>query len=120
MASSGLENVVRKFQFFQKCFDRLRPTLNPFRIANQSRSEPLLDQLDPAELTTLLELSEFGFHGRLLSLAHRALKRNSDERSDRLTGNVRMIYNSDQYGRVFIHKLGFRPTGMMREFHLLL
>lgn len=90
--------------------------LNPFRIAHTSRSEPLLDQLDPAEVAPLREFAEFGFHDRLLSLAKRALV-------DTLTNDPTVELETPEWSAmttsmmetVFTHNLGFRPTGMLRE-----
>lgn len=90
--------------------------LNPFRIINPSRSEPLLEQLDPEDVMPLRELAEFGFHGRLLSLAKRALK-------ETLTNDPAVELETPEWSAmmtsmveiVFTHNLGFRPTGMLRE-----
>lgn len=90
--------------------------LNPFRIINPLRSEPLLEQLDPEDVVSLRELAESGFHGRLLSVAKRALE-------DTLTNNPSIELEMPEWSvmvttgmeTVFTHNLGFRPTGMLRD-----
>jgi hypothetical protein len=90
--------------------------LNPFRIINPSRSEPLLEQLDPEEVMLLRELAESGFHGRLLSLAKRALKETlTNEPTVELEAPEWSVMMTSMVETVFTHNLGFRPTGMLRE-----
>jgi len=90
--------------------------LNPFRIINATRSEPLLEQLDPSDVALLRELAEFGFHGRLLSLAKTAIK-------DTLTNDPTVELETPEWSvmrnsmleTVCTHNLGFRPIGILRE-----
>jgi hypothetical protein len=90
--------------------------LNPFRIINPFRGDPVLDQLAPKERNSLREISELGFHGRVLSLAKRAL-------NETLTFDPDVELETPEWSAmltsmietVFTHNLGFRPTGMLRE-----
>lgn len=90
--------------------------LNPFRIAEPSRANSILSQLNESERESFLETPELAFDGRLIRLAQRAIK-------DCLTDDYRAEVDTPYWGAivtqsqevVFTHNFGFRPTGIMRE-----
>lgn len=90
--------------------------LNPFKIADQERSNPLTTQLDEEHHAAFFEAPMLGFDGRLASIAQRTVR-------DCLTNSYScelefplwsaMVISSIEV--VYTHNFGFRPTGVMRD-----
>ncbi|MER8569029.1 hypothetical protein NKH85_12610 [Mesorhizobium sp. M0924] len=90
--------------------------LNPFNLAEPTRTSAFLEKIDERHRSNFLEYPQLGFDGRLIRIAQRALK-------DCLTHNYRGEVETPYWGGivessqevVFTHNFAFRPTGMMRE-----
>ena len=90
--------------------------LNPFKIADDERSNAITAQLNEKHHAAFFEAPMLGFDGRLASIAQRAVK-------DCLTNSyscelefplwAAMVTSSIEV--VFTHNFGFRPTGVMRD-----
>lgn len=90
--------------------------LNPFQIAPEGRADAILEQIGEEDRSSFFESPLFGFHGRLLRLAERAVK-------DCLTHNYdcelempnwsAMVVSAQEV--VFTHNFAFQPTGVLRE-----
>ncbi len=90
--------------------------INPFKLVNPERFEPIVKQITEGKIEELFEAATLGFDGRLIRIAQRAV-------NDCLTHNHRCevelpfwesIVKSPQEV-VFTHNFAFRPTGMLRE-----
>ena len=90
--------------------------LNPFHTPTEVRTTAILEQLDEDDRSAFLEVPRFGFDGRLLRIAQRALK-------DCLTNEVGSELGTPDWSEmvrsprevVFTHNFGFHPTGILRE-----
>ncbi len=90
--------------------------LNPFQIAPENRADAILEQIEENNRSSFFESPLYGFHGRLLRLAQRAVK-------DCLTDNYgcelempywkAMVVSPQEV--VFAHNFAFWPTGVLRE-----
>lgn len=90
--------------------------LNPFQIAPEDRADAILEQIEKENRPSFFESPLFGFHGRLLRLAKRAVK-------DCLTHDYDCELEMPNWGSmvvsapevVFTHNFAFQPTGVLRE-----
>lgn len=90
--------------------------LNPFRISNPERSNPISEQLSEENAKVLSQIPTAAFDGRLLRLGSRAIK-------DTLTHRYPFELEVPSWAGivtsmievVFTHNFGFRPVGMFRE-----
>ncbi len=90
--------------------------LNPFKLSNLDRSDPISAQLTAEQASLLAEIPTMAFDGRLLRLGKRAIK-------DTLTHDYPLELSTPSWAGmvvsmievVFTHNFGFRPVGMLRE-----
>jgi hypothetical protein len=90
--------------------------LNPFRLAERSRANAIMAQIDPEHHASLLEAPLYAFDGRLIRLAQRVV---NDGLTHGACGEVETPLWSAIVTSVtevaISHNFAFRPTGMMRE-----
>jgi hypothetical protein len=90
--------------------------LNPFQLAAEDRANAVLEQIGEEGRSSFFESPLFGFHGRLLRLARRAVKDclTHDYACELETPNWNAMVVSAQEV-VFTHNFAFWPTGVLRE-----
>lgn len=90
--------------------------LNPFRIANPERANPISDQLTDESVSLLGEIPTMAFDGRLLRLGSRAIKDTLTHRyRHELETSVWSYMVTSPVEVAVTHNFGFRPVGMFRE-----
>lgn len=90
--------------------------LNPFRNAEQDRTDAVLSQLEESERTSFIETPELAFNGRLIRLAQRAVKEClTDDYTAEVETPLWSVIVVESQEVVFTHNFAFRPTGIMRE-----
>lgn len=90
--------------------------LNPFQITPEDRAGAFLEQIEENDRSSFFEPPLYGFHGRLLRLAQRAVKdcltHNYDCELEMPNWNA-MVVSAQEV--VFTHNFAFRSTGVLRE-----
>lgn len=90
--------------------------LNPFRIANPERANPISDQLADEKASLLGEIPTMTFDGRLLRLGSRSIKDTLTHRYQcELETSVWSYMVTSPIEVATSHNFGFRPVGMFRE-----
>lgn len=90
--------------------------VNPFRLAGQTQTADILEQLSEEHHSIFFEGPELGFSGRLTSIAKRVIKDTLVHDYDseiELPLWSTMVTSSIEVATT--HNFGFRPTGILRE-----
>lgn len=90
--------------------------VDPFAIEDFDLSNEILSQIDEEHHSSFFENPRSGFSGRLIRIAHRAL-RDSLKHGQRCEVELplwsQMVVSMVEV--VFTHNMGFRPTGLFRD-----
>ncbi|WP_143021693.1 hypothetical protein [Nitrosospira sp. Nsp18] len=92
--------------------------INPFKVLNEQSASAtaVLEQLKEEDQSAFFEVPMYGFDGRLIDIAKRAVEECLDHGQ---TANLECPLWSgmvtSMIETVFHHLFGFRPTGMLRE-----
>jgi len=90
--------------------------VNPFRVADHTLADPLLEQVAPEHRDTIFEFPDYAFQDRLLVLARRAIEdclphgHPYDREVPLWSGMVNSMIET-----VLTHNFSFHPTGLFRE-----
>ncbi len=90
--------------------------VNPFRVADHTLADPLIEQVAPEHRDTIFEFPDYAFEDRLLVLARRAIEdclpqgHPYDREVPLWSGMVNSMIET-----VLTHNFSFHPTGLFRE-----